>query len=279
VRNLVASPLTGLSPQHPDLRPLVAEFDTALCTTPELADLPGRFLFAFDDGRGDVVSLSFDLAYFATGPDRGLVLVGDRSRGLPTSAREAAGVLVELATRFQQIRELSSPRPWHVAELADPTVLDQRVQELPSLAVSGPVSFGAVDGAASVGVPLSLLDPAQVVAVDRAAGGGPVVVTPWRGLLVPGAAGSLSALTAVGLVADDRSPWSQVTACIGAPGCAKSAISTRDFASALVADLSSAPERPVHISGCERRCGAPAGSHVDLVAPGSLAVALRRAVR
>jgi precorrin-3B synthase len=76
------------------------------------------------------------------------------------------------------------------------------------------------------------------------------------------------------LVVDDRSVWSQLTACIGAPGCAKSAISTRELATGMASSLTMRPRLPVHLSGCARRCGAPASAHVDLVAPSSLASAL-----
>ena len=68
VRNLIASPLTGLgSGTWADLRPMVSELDEAVCRRAELAELPGRFLFALDDGRGDVSALRFDLAYRAEG--------------------------------------------------------------------------------------------------------------------------------------------------------------------------------------------------------------------
>ena len=42
----------------------------------------------------------------------------------------------------------------------------------------------------------------------------------------------------------------------------------------LAAALGTAPALPVHVSGCERRCGSPAGADVDLVAPRSLDAAL-----
>ena len=61
VRNIVCSPLTGLRGGLADLRPLVHELDERLCATPELARLPGPFLFTLDDGRGDVCSLGGDL--------------------------------------------------------------------------------------------------------------------------------------------------------------------------------------------------------------------------
>jgi precorrin-3B synthase len=154
-----------------------------------------------------------------------------------------------------------------VGELADVSVLHPGIEPMVAGATSSPVPLGAVDGAASVGVPLSLLQPEQVAAIDRAADGGAVVVTPWRGLVVPGAAAALPQLQYAGLVTEEASVWSQLTACIGAPGCAKSRISTQRLAADLVDVLDRAPDLPVHLSGCERRCGAPAGSHLDLVAP------------
>ena len=80
VRNIAASPLTGLTQQRPDVRSLVAELDAAICAEPELADLPGRFLFAVDDGSADVWSLAFDIGYRALDDRWGLVAWRRRSR-------------------------------------------------------------------------------------------------------------------------------------------------------------------------------------------------------
>jgi precorrin-3B synthase len=60
VRNVLASPLAGLD-RGPDLTGLVRALDAALCARPGLAQLPGRFLFAIDDGRGDVAGLGADV--------------------------------------------------------------------------------------------------------------------------------------------------------------------------------------------------------------------------
>ena len=111
-------------------------------------------------------------------------------------------------------------------------------------------------------MPLGLLAPEQVAAVARVAPG-PVVITPWRGLVIPGGAAGLPQLVAAGLVADSASPWSLITACVGAPHCARAAGSTRTFASELAEGGSVV--RRVHVSGCERRCGAPAVDHLDLL--------------
>jgi precorrin-3B synthase len=52
---------------------------------------------------------------------------------------------------------------------------------------------------------------------------------------------------------------------VGAPWCASGRIDTRAVASDLASWAADPPR--THVSGCERRCGAPAGDHLDLVAP------------
>ncbi|AEV87781.1 precorrin-3B synthase [Actinoplanes sp. SE50] len=106
-----------------------------------------------------------------------------------------------------------------------------------------------------------------------------LVVTPWRGVLVPGltpedAAAWAGRMAATGLVVTPTSRWTGVTACAGRPGCAKSRADIR--ADAEVA-TGFADGLPVHWAGCERACGSPAGPHVRVeataaspAAPGSL---------
>jgi precorrin-3B synthase len=62
VRNVLASPLAGLDGGGPDLIGIVRALDAELCARPRLAELSGRFLFAIDDGRGDVAGLGADVA-------------------------------------------------------------------------------------------------------------------------------------------------------------------------------------------------------------------------
>jgi hypothetical protein len=59
-RNIAASPLAGLA-GRPPLRALVDALDTALLAAPEFAALPGRFLFALDDGTGGATLATCDL--------------------------------------------------------------------------------------------------------------------------------------------------------------------------------------------------------------------------
>ena len=78
VRNVLASPLAGRTAASLlDTDPLVAAFDAALCADPSLAALPGRFLFALDDGAGLVDVAASDVALMA-------------EAGAPPTTREVA---------------------------------------------------------------------------------------------------------------------------------------------------------------------------------------------
>jgi precorrin-3B synthase len=270
VRNIAASPLTGLAGGAADLRPMVAALDRALLGEPELAELPGRFLFVLDDGRGDVSSLAVDLGYRALTADRGVLLVGDGDHGLRVSADRAVPIMIELARRFLGRHRAS--RAWHVRQL-DPPLIVTPPAPAPSRGTLSPL--GRIDDHASIAVPLGLLSPDQVQTVITVNGPGPLVITPWRGLVLPDAADRLPELVAAGLVTDQASTWSMISACVGAPWCGSSRADTR----ALAAELAgrSPTLRRTHLSGCERRCGAPAGDHLDLVAPtlGELDEAIR----
>jgi precorrin-3B synthase len=249
---------------------MVSELDTALCAEPGLAELPGRFLFALDDGRGDVASLAFDLGYRAIDDDQGLLVVGGPiPRGRLVARRDAVPAMIDLAREVVRRRASIADPGWRVWDLPG---LADGLAEI-ALAAGAEVPLGAVSRAASVKAPLGLLTAAQIGAIEAAAAGRPVIVTPWRGLVVVGAAGAMGSLARSGLITDDTSNWSMITACIGAPGCARSLIDTGALAAGLVDH--GAPDRPVHISGCPRRCGAPNHDHLDLIAP-TLGEALAR---
>lgn len=261
VRNLVCSPLTGLAGGLADLRPLVQELDQAIRADPALAALSGRFLFGLDDGRGDITALEPDLTYLACGPGHGLVVVGP-DRAVPVSVADALATLIQLAGSFAVAATRSGA--WRVRDLPS------WVASVPGLAtVRRPepsvLPLGRVGGHASVSVPLGLLSPEQLGVVAEVAGAGAVVLTPWRGLVVADAAARIDVLLSAGLVADPISPWTAITACVGAPWCAKGRVDTQSLVRS-VAGLDARWPR-THVSGCDRRCGAPTGDHLDLVAP------------
>ncbi|MGX1755454.1 precorrin-3B synthase [Streptomyces lydicus] len=161
------------------------------------------------------------------------------------------------------------------------------------------------DRALSVLAPLGRLTVAQwrlLTAIATADGSGALRLTPWRGIVLPGlpaatAADRLAELTAAGLITDPASPWHRLGACTGRPGCAKSRTDVRADATAAVATGTTVPAEtptgspplgapvpplglpatplgvpippmgvPVYWSGCERRCGHPHGTWVDVLA-------------
>jgi precorrin-3B synthase len=156
VRNVLASPLAGLD-RGPDLAGIVRALDDALCARPRLAELSGRFLFAVDDGRGDVAGLGADVV--ATVRPDGAVVNGlsvrqadvpgndvaadgapdadflvkaaqdtDAARAgsagishLPADLRDVVSVMIACAEAFLDLRGELGGTAWRVADLPDGT--------------------------------------------------------------------------------------------------------------------------------------------------------------
>ncbi|OBH13004.1 precorrin-3B synthase [Mycobacterium sp. E1747] len=262
VRNIVSSPLAGRAGGAVDVRPWVADLDAAICAEPSLVELGGRFWFSFDDGRADVSGLCADVGVHALCDGWALLLAG-RDTGLRLTAGEVIETLLSIATRFATTRGSA----WRVNELDD-------VESLLPGAELGAVAYPAItrppvgwidqdwpgqEGRVALGaaVPLGVLSAS--VAEYLAAIEAPLVITPWRSVLVcdldEGLADvALRVLAPLGLVFDENSPWLDVSACTGSPGCAHSLADVRaDAAAAVGADAG----RHRHFVGCDRACGSP----------------------
>ncbi|WP_028849087.1 nitrite reductase [Thermocrispum municipale] len=180
-RNVMASPQTGLAGGRADLRPVVGALDAALLAAPALGALPGRFLFVLDDGRGDLLDRTCDLGLVALGPDEAQLRIGT-GWGPVVPLEGVQERLVHLALRFLEVRGAGPGAAWHVHELAS-----QLVAPVPASAQlpdrSPPLPYGSVPGGEHVPVPEDGLDRP---AVERLCAAAPeLVVTPWRGVLVP----------------------------------------------------------------------------------------------
>src|SRR5262249_35038720 len=126
VRNVLASPLAGLD-RGPDLTGIVRALDAALCARPRLAELPGRFLFAVDDGRGGGAGLGADVV--AAGRTGGAVGNGLTVRcppgggagardGVPDELRDGVvAAMLACADAFLDLRAESSGTAWRIADL------------------------------------------------------------------------------------------------------------------------------------------------------------------
>jgi len=261
----------GLLPSatHERVRNIVDELDAAICAEPRLADVGGRFWFSLDDGSADVSALGADVGVHVFEDGCALLLMG-RDTGIRLAGSDVISTLVAVAVRFNEIRGTS----WRINELDDVQHLMPGVElsatPLPAR-TKPPVGWiSQDDGRVALGaaVPLGVL-PARV-AEYLSAIEAPLVITPWRSVLVCDldeavADVALRVLPPLGLVFDENSPWLNVSACTGSPGCAHSAADVRADA-ALALQTDSAEHR--HFVGCERACGSPPTGQV-LVATGN----------
>jgi precorrin-3B synthase len=275
VRNVLASPLSGIAGGLADVRGLAAALDRGLCARPELAELPGRFLFALDDGRGDVAAEDPDLCWRAPGE----LLVAGVETGLVVAAADAVAVLLDAAEAFLALRAADGGTAWRAAELAEApariaAALGRSLQEshfhamtlqesgFPDVSATRPGPVPRADGGTAL-VVAPLLGELTADQLRLLADTGPTaVVTPWRTLVLPAPRLAATELAAAGLVVAPG-PAADVSACAGRPGCAKALADVRADALAAIGRL---PAGRVHVSGCARRCGAPRGRHVDAVA-------------
>lgn len=278
-RNIVADPHAGLDP-------LVTALDEGLLGDPGLAELPGRFLLAVASPGGPVLAEPWDVAIVASprsdvasrhprGPSgpaartSATVHVVADGRAVTVPREEAAETALDVARSFLAARP--DTRTWNLRDLPEAARADLLPRSLPFDVVAGdPPAPGPVGADLVALVPLGLLTPAMVeglrgsaadgIAPQPEGSGQRLAVTPWRSIVVPGAAARAEELATAGFVTAPDSPWTVLTACAGAPACARTTTPTRDLARAA-APLIDPAGSPVHVIGCERACGHPARPH------------------
>ncbi|MEV6423134.1 precorrin-3B synthase [Streptomyces sp. NPDC051662] len=308
VRNIVASPLAGLDElPSADVQSWARELDGLLCASVRAAALSGRFLFALDDGRGDVAALGADVTLLAHRDGSVSVRTGANRSGPRVAPEDAPRAALLAAETFLTLAEASGSGAWRVRELpaedgrgldaavraalADAGIATEYATEAPARDMNAPARDMEPEPEGEPPTPGSVRSPDGTVALSvharlgrlsvarwrllAAEANGPLRVTPWRGVIVPGvapaAAGdALDRLRTAGLITDPDSPWYGVGACTGRPGCAKALADVRSDAAAAVSHAGSPGSGglPVYWSGCARRCGHPQGRWVDVVAKG-----------
>ncbi|MGI5152156.1 precorrin-3B synthase [Plantactinospora sp. CA-294935] len=297
VRNLLASPLSGRDRAgRLDVRPLVRDLDAALRGAADLASLSGRFLFALDDGRHDVAALGADLCWI--GGSQTLWLAGTDT-GLRAGPDDVVELLIAAARAFLRVRGERRDL-WRLADLPDgparvtaalgrptspvtapPGTSGGTSAALASAGAAPPGTSGAApapvvgarpDGVLVAGVRLGRLTADQAHLLADLAGRDEIIITPWRSLVLDtGGPDIVGRLATAGLLVDPASPWLGVTACTGRPGCASALADVRGDVTEALADAgpTGGAALPVHVVGCERRCGRPAGPVVLAVATGT----------
>lgn len=256
-RNILAAPF------NPELRAMAHELDQRLCERPVLADLPGRFLFLLSDATGVGLTEPYDVAYVDQGEGRGLLV----SCGAQRACLRAEAIAAMLGVAEAFLAERTSERQWNIRDLPDPEELLDGFTAA-SLTPGDPPVPGVAGEDLVAGVPLGLIDEMQLAALSQVTA--EVVVTPWRSVVVPGGAAHADQLAEAGLVVTAGSPWNRISACTGAPYCARAHSETMNLARECAQVLATHGPR-IHLVGCQRTCGRPRTEHIAVVGAATVA--------
>ena len=213
-------------------------------------DVPGRLLVALDDGAGDVAALDGDVTVI----DGALVLAGT-----PTDLTgDPAALALAAVEAFLEVRGSA----WRVAEVGPERVAGAvRAREHFEVPEHSEVLTWPEATLREVTPRLGEIDgPTAAVLADLADAGATLRVTPWRTVVLRDLADPDDALRRLaGLVETGPSPWSHLSACVGAPRCARSHTDVRGDLARAVATGRAGGLLHAHWVGCSRACGTPAG--------------------
>jgi len=299
VRNILAAPLAGRGPAaFAPVDPIVEQLDRALCADAELAELPGRFLFAVDDGTHALGPVRADIELVAERGGAFRLYLDGLATSLAVAPADAPAAALRASHAFLAMRGEDKDGAWRVRELhggarrvAQALGLDvlDRANAGDARATSHAAGSGDAparrparrlgvhvqrDGLFAVAVlpPLARLGRDQLLRLTELASlfDTEVRVSPWRTLTfvdvrADATTGLLADLEQIGLIASDTSGWAGLSACAGLGACARALTDVRAEATARAAvrDAGSPTE---HWSACERRCGEPADVGIRFVA-------------
>lgn len=290
VRNVLA-PVLG--PRHPrarlDADRLVADLDAGLCADAGLAALPGRFLFAVEDGSATLARHRADVTLAAVGGDELRLYLAGGATTLTASAGGAAALALAAARAFLAFVPAAADRAWRVTDLPDGAA---RIAAALGGAMTGGAILGAgrplpvgtttqADGRVALTVlpPLGRVDTASLrpLAALATRTGASIRLCTTRTLTLPDVAAASAAavtaeLAALGFVTAPGSGWEGLSACAGEGACVSALLDVRAAAAARAGsrDPASPPE---HWTACERGCGTPSGAvTISALAAGGLLV-------
>jgi sulfite reductase beta subunit-like hemoprotein len=278
VRNVIASPVAGRHPRSvASTDDVVAALVRGLCADPALAGLPGRFLFAVEDGSGTVGARRADVTLVAErGAGFRLWLAAARTT-LAATARDAPALALDAARAFLVLPRGTDEAAWRLADVAaGPGRLARRLGgtlETGAEVAPRPLGVGVVaqaDGRRAITVlaPLGRADRRTVQRLGELVR--EVRLSTARTLTVVDVpAGDVAALAAeldaLGLVTVAGSGWHGLSACAGLGACGRARVDVRAAAAAR-ARVRAADAPPEHWSACERGCGRPADVPIAVVA-------------
>ena len=219
----------------------------------QLPPLPGKVGFAIDAGLQPILGLVPADFRIERGETGALILRGEgRETGVPVTMEQAAEALVDLAHWFADSGGAAAGRmARHHGELPDWARGDVR-----SAAPREPLAPGMHPLGAAFGVPFGSLRAEALAALLETTQASAVRLTPWRVLLLEGAA----LVPAAGFVTEASDPSLRIDACPGMPDCPQASVETRALALSLAPHVAGR----LHVSGCAKGCALPLPATVTL---------------
>ena len=260
------------------LTPFATAGDEALATAltdaltaplPGFPSLPGKFGFVLDTGPAPVLSATPGDIRLERGAEGGLLIRCDGAAlGAPVTEAEAPAAALALARWFCAAGGIDAGGRGRMAALiargARPSgALAPRLPPAPALAPPTPGT--CTPQGLLLGLAFGQISAPHLAALSRL---GPLRLTPWRMLLLEGAAPDLLDLPSrrdlPGLILRADDPMARVIACTGAPGCQQALAPVRALAARLAAQV--APGARLHVSGCAKGCAHPGPADLTLLA-------------
>lgn len=256
-RTIQSSPLSADGPGALLLASVVRALDAAICATPALAGLSGRFVFAVDDGSLTSELAQADVAVILDSRDARLVLAG-KATDKVVAAAEAPTLMVQAALEFLALRDAAGI--WRIHELVGgaetlANVLGTALLDSLPAKVCRLQPGNAGSGWLVAVARLGRLNAEQTRALLAVTGEGLVQVLPYGRLLLgigqcdADVVAAAAELGGAGLIVTAGDPWADVSACAGL-GCARATSDARALATPVEIG-------PVHYSACDRQCGRP----------------------
>jgi precorrin-3B synthase len=217
-------------------------------------DLPGKIGVTIDAGPAPVLLADPGDFRIERGMSGGLILRADG---------HAEGVALAAGTEVEQLIALAQ---WYVASGGrEAGRMARHCAPLPGWATPGQAPAAAAAAwqpgrhplGSVLGAPFGRVDAAALAACLEASAATALRITPWRLLILEGAAID----TAPGLVTDPHAPAITADACVGAPSCPQGSVATRDLALRLAPHI----DGRLHVSGCAKGCARSRPADVVLV--------------
>ncbi|WP_395019129.1 precorrin-3B synthase [Dongia sp.] len=255
-RNLVVTPFW----EADDDSAAITRALTTRFAADDAPTLPGKFGFAVDCGpRPLLAGTSADIR-IERGRE-GLICRADSiTSGCPVTRDTAAETALAFARWFLDSGGVQEQRGRMARHLSAGAALPAAWRQDPAAEPAPRPGPGLCAQGALVAIEFGRIDAETLAALAAI---GPLRLTPWRMLLIEGAA-ALPDLP--GLIRDAGDPRLLLEACTGAPTCLQGLAETRPLARALAPFL---PEGArLHVSGCAKGCACSGAVDLTLVATG-----------